>query len=487
MRLGELLASAGIECPKNSENLEIRSIVTDSRRATDGCMFIALKGHNTDGHDYINEAVKKGAVVIVAEQVRDVGVGGAAVVKTDNTAIAAALLYNSQCGYPSKKLKITGVTGTNGKTSVCAALEAIYLAAGKSCAVIGTTGCRINGRQSSLSTGGLTTPVPSELYPLLAELARQKIEYVFMEISSHALALGRVDGLEFECGIFTNLTRDHLDFHGNMENYFLAKARLFEKCKRRIINTDDLYGRRIFGKYGGISVSVRERADVFAYGIKNHLYGSSYTLCMNGSELAVSIPAIGDFGVINTLEAAAAALDGGIPASAVEKALSRFRGAVGRMERIALPELGFDVIIDYAHTPDALEKVLMNVHAVKRGDGRIILVFGCGGDRDRGKRREMAHIASRLADFCIVTSDNPRSEKPEAIINDILKGIDKEKPHISIVSRREAIVYALSLARSGDTVLLCGKGHENYEIDANGKHPFDEKKIVSDWTSENKR
>ena len=213
--------------------------------------------------------------------------------------------------------------------------------------------------------------------------------------------------------------------------------------------------------------------------------GSRYTLCYDENEYEIELCALGDFSVMNTLEAAAVALDAGISPEAVIGGLSRFGGAKGRMERVRC-EVPFDVIIDYAHTPDAMEKAFMNVREIKQTDGKVILVFGCGGDRDRGKRREMAHIASRLADFCVVTSDNPRSEKPETIIDDILKGIDKEKPHVSIASRKEAIEYALSLAGKGDTVLLCGKGHEKYEIDANGKHPFDEEKIITDWISAKK-
>lgn len=487
MRLDRLLAAVGAECPENLKTTEIKEIVTDSRMATKGCMFIAVKGHNTDGHEYISEAVKNGAVVIVAEQVRDGCVGGAAIIKVDNTAIASALLYNIQSDYPSRKLKIVGVTGTNGKTSVCAALESIFLAAGKSCAVIGTLGARINGKRSDYPTGGLTTPVPSELYPFLAYLASIGVEYVFMEVSSHSLALGRVAGVEFEYGVFTNLTRDHLDFHGTMENYFLTKATLFERIKRGVINTDDPYGKRLGAMYGGIFASLRDNTQIYARDVVTTLSGSRYTLCRDNQKYEINLCALGDFSVMNTLEAAAVALDAGISPEAVIGGLSRFCGAKGRMERISPEDLPFDVIIDYAHTPDALEKVLMNVRETKPTDGKIILVFGCGGDRDRGKRREMAHIASRLADFCVVTSDNSRSEAPETIIGDILKGIDKEKPYVSIVSRKKAIEYALSLACKGDTVLLCGKGHEKYEIDADGKHPFDEEKIVADWISAKKQ
>ena len=478
MRLEKLLENAGIECPEALRKTEITKIVTDSRMASEGCMFIAVRGHNTDGHDHIDQAVKNGAVVIVAEQMRDGCVGGAAIIKVENTRRAAALLYNEQCEYPCKSLKVIGVTGTNGKTSVCSALESIFLEAGIPCAVIGTLGCRINGKDAQLEGESLTTPTPAKLYPFLALLVSRGIRYVFMEVSSHALALERVAGVDFEYGIFTNLTRDHLDFHATMEEYFLTKARLFEKCKKRIFNIDDPYGKRLCAMYRGIFASVRGNGHANAENICTDNEGNRYTLSYNGRELDISTPALGDFSVINTMQAAIVAIEEKIEDAAIIGGLSRFFGAKGRMERIALAQAGFDVMIDFAHTPDAMEKVLMNIHAMKAPSGRIILVFGCGGDRDRGKRREMAHIASRLADFTVITSDNPRSEEPERIIADILKGIDKEKPHACIASRKEAIEYAIQLARKGDYVLLCGKGHEKYEIDAHGKHPFDEELVV---------
>lgn len=484
MLLGKLFESAGLECPEKLKNIEFTEIVTDSRLACDRCIFIALRGYNTDGHKYIDQAVKNGAVVIVAEQVRDDGcVGGAAIIKVDNTLRVAALLYNAQSENKIKSLKIIGVTGTNGKTSVCAALESIFLAAGVPCAVIGTTGCRINGITDTLVGGGLTTPAPEELYPFLAHAADIGIKYAFMEVSSHSIAMERIAALNFEYGIFTNLTRDHLDFHISMKEYFLCKARLFEKSRFSVINADDAYGERLSKIYKGVRTSLYGNGDFCAKNVESGIYGSRYTLEYGNESFEVNIPAIGLFSVANTLEASAVALMEGIGAENVARGLSSFCGAKGRMERLTDDGAWFDVIIDYAHTPDALEKALMCVRSLKREKGRVILVFGCGGDRDRGKRREMAHIASRLADFTVITSDNPRSETPENIISDILKGIDKEKPHICVTSRKEAIVFALGIATHGDIVLLCGKGHEKYEIDADGKHPFDEEAIVREWLS----
>ena len=480
MILSRLFSDAGLEYPEKYANIEISRIVTDSRQACDKCMFICMAGHNTDGHKYIKEAINKGAVVIVAEQVRDECVGGAAIIKVDNTRRAAALLYNTQCGIKNKGLRIVGVTGTNGKTSVCYMLESIFLAAGVRCAVIGTVGCRMDGRDIPGYGGGLTTPDAHELYPLLAYIAERGVTHVFMEVSSHALANHRVDGLEFEWGVFTNLTRDHLDFHSDMEDYFLAKSRLFSMCRGGIVNIDGAYGKRLSDMYPDlVTCSEGGGGDFCALDAKSTPNGSEYKLVYRGGECHISLGALGDFSVMNSLQAAAVALSMGIDASAVIGGLSRFCGAPGRMERVVRGEL-YEVIIDYAHTPDALERLIKSARPLRGEGGRIMLVFGCGGDRDRGKRREMAVIASRLADFLIITSDNPRSEDPDTIITHILKGIDKEKPHTVIPSRKEAIEYAVSIAGEGDVILLAGKGHEKYEILADGKHFFDEKQIVKD-------
>ena len=477
MRLGELFSLAGLECPQEYSDIQISKIVTDSREVSDGCIFVAIRGYNTDGHEHIDKAIKNGAAVVVAEQVRDGCVGGAAIVKVDNTRRVAAQLYNAQCGFPSKKMKIVGVTGTNGKTSVCFMLESIFIRAGIPCAVIGTLGCRVNGEPLTLCGEGLTTPDSARLYPLLSILAERGIKYVFMEVSSHALALERVAGLDFEYGIFTNLTQDHLDFHGTMEEYFLTKASFFGKCRKKIINVDCPYGKRLYGMYRGSLACSQVKGDFVAKDIRSDRSGNAYTLLIADAQYAITLAALGDFSAFNSLEAAALALNEKISPEAIVGGLSRFSGVSGRMERVAA-DAPFDVFIDYAHTPDALERLLMNARAL-RGDGaKTVLVFGCGGERDRGKRKQMANIASRLADTVVITSDNSRREDPEVIFSDILKGVDKEKPYSVIPSRREAIEYALSLAREGDVVVLAGKGHEKYEIDADGKHFFDEREIV---------
>ena len=477
MLLSKLFFDAGIACPEEYSNIEISGVVTDSRKAFAGCIFVCVAGHNNDGHDYIDDAIKKGAVVIVAEQVRDGCVGGAAILKIDNTRLVAARLYNAWYKKPSDRLKIVGVTGTNGKTSVCYMLESIFMEAGVTCAVIGTLGCRINGMETELCRTGLTTPDSSELYPLLAHLADIGIAYVFMEVSSHSLALSRVEGLTFEYGIFTNLTRDHLDFHGDMESYFEAKSKLFDNCRKKIINVDDPWGARLYRRSSDAVACSQREGDSVALFSRSDIDGIKYTLSYSKESIEITSPILGEFSIMNSMLAATCALDAKIKAEDTVGGLSRFFGVEGRMERIST-ERGFDVIIDYAHTPDALERLLTSLHSFRRDGTRIILMFGCGGERDKGKRKQMAHIASRLSDFVIVTSDNPRGEDPDAIIADVMKGIDKEKPYAKIESREAAINYAVRIARKGDILVFAGKGHEKYQITAEGKLHFDEREIL---------
>ena len=480
MRLSRVLEDVGVRCPEEYKNVEFTDVVTDSRLVSQGCMFICRRGHNRDGHDYVEEAINNGAAVVVAEQVRDWCVGGAAIIKVDNTDKFAALLYDRQCGCPTKRLKITGVTGTNGKTSVCCALSSILREAGYRVGMIGTLGCFIDGKRIDTSGACLTTPEIEGLYGIFAQMADAGVSHVVMEVSSHALSFGRTDAIEFEYGVFTNLTRDHLDFHGDMESYFDAKTKLFTQSKRRVVNFDDPYGKRLCDKYEDVLRASRKYGESIASNVSCTCNGCEYTLSFKGNEYLIKTGALGDFSVTNTQLAATAALDMGISPMAVARGLIRFSGAEGRMERYTGGDFPFSVFIDYAHTPDALERALRALRELKTEQGRLILLFGCGGDRDIGKRRQMANVASRFSDFTIITSDNPRSEDPQRIIGDILKGIDKEKPYTVIASRRQAIKYAVETAASGDIILLAGKGHERYEIDGEGYHSFDEREILDD-------
>lgn len=488
MRVGELFGRAGIPCPENAENIEISNIVTDSRRVTKNSLFICIKGLSSDGHEYIDSAVKNGAVVIVAESVRDACVGGAAaLIMLDNTRKVAALLYNAFYGEPVKKLKIIGITGTNGKTSTATLLYEIFRSAGYRTGLLGTV-CRLSADGVVLLPSGdekranMTTPDPDELYRDLAEMVKDGVEYVFMEISSHALSLHKVDGIEFDCALFTNLTRDHLDFHGTMEEYYKAKRKLFEKSRRALINVGGEYGKRLALECPCpfFTCSVTE-GDFYALDVKSRgLSGVSYIHKSSSGELPIETPICGSVGVENTLMAVALARMYGIDQDVIQRTVRQVHGAAGRMEKVDIDTDEFSVIIDYAHTPDALERLLLCVRDMREENGRISLVFGCGGERDRGKRRLMGAIASRLSDRVTVTSDNSRGEDPCQIILDILKGIDKEKAYSVVPDRREAIERAVLEARAKDIIVLAGKGHEKYEINADGKHPFDETEIVQE-------
>ncbi len=488
MRVSELFGRAKINYPQNAGNIEITDIVTDSRQAREGSLFICIDGLRRDGHEYISEAVGRGAKVIVAEQVRDVGVGGAAAtIFVENTRQAAALLYNSWYCDPAANMKLVAVTGTNGKTSVTHILKQIFERAGKRCGVIGTVGAFCASRAIESLNGNplanMTTPDPDELYRILSLMREWGAEYVFIEATSHALALSKLDALEFDTAVFTNLTQDHLDFHGDMEGYFASKSRLFGKCRRAVINIDDLWAEKIIksARCDEIYLTSTEiKTDFYADNIRlSGADGSRYELVYGGERTEISVPICGRFFVANTLQAAAVARLYGISAEEIRESVSRLSGIDGRMEKVRLgKDADISVLIDYAHTPDALEKLLKSAKDLIDGNRRIVLLFGCGGERDRSKRREMAHIASRLADFVIVTSDNSRGENPDGIISDILGGIDKESEYTVIRDRASAIEYAVANAMAGDIILLAGKGHERYEIDSRGKHPFDEREIA---------
>ena len=485
MRLSELFGRAELPYPSHLGDLEITGIVTDSRKVYEGCLFLCIRGLHSDGHDHIDSAIQSGARIIVAEQVREACVGGAAAILLhENTRRSAALLYNAWFNNPAARLRIIGVTGTNGKTSVCFLLRELFESAGFRCGILGTVLCRsaentplacLGGRDST----GLTTPDPEDLYQMLDQMVRDRVDYVFMEVSSHALALSKVDAISFDTVLFTNLTRDHLDFHGTMEAYFSAKKRLLSLGRRAVINGDDpqiaTLGRE--GRMEVLTCSVRE-GDYLAYEIEHlGMEGSDLRIRSPKGDFSLRMRIPGDFSVMNGLMAAAVALEKGISHRVIREIFAHSCGVPGRMERVPARG-GPRILIDYAHTPDALEKLLMTVRQLRRPEERIFLLFGCGGERDRGKRKEMGRIATRFADLVIVTSDNSRGEDPERILSDILRGIDKEREYVLIPDRREAIGWAVKTARQRDWVLLAGKGHETYEIDGTGRHPFDERVIV---------
>ena len=497
MKLITLCQAAGIACPLEHENLEIQAICTDSRRIVKGGLYVAICGLRSNGHDYIKDAIGAGAICILTEEGVEYSKAlesGVAFISAKNTRRAAACLFDAWYGFPTKKLKIIGVTGTNGKTSVTHMLRHVLQTMLCKCGLIGTVGCESGGRfldsRGSDALANMTTPDPEELYRILSEMVADGVEYVLMEVTSHALALGKLEPIRFAAAIFTNLTPEHLDFHGDMEHYADAKAELFGKSELSVIHANSPYAERMIKAATGrvITTGIGVAADYCATG--EELLGEDgvrYRLSSNSFSLQIRCPIPGRFTVANSMQAAACALELGFGAGAVKDALSSLSGVKGRMEKVKLG-LGadFSLFIDYAHTPDALENLLRTARGFCQAGQRLVLVFGCGGDRDRSKRALMGRIASTHADRVIITSDNSRGEDPDTIIKEILDGVENRK-YTVIPERREAIRQAVLEAERGDVILLAGKGHEEYEIDRNGRHPFCEKKIALEAFEERSR
>lgn len=492
MLLSALLQKANIDAIIERDT-EIDAITTDSRRVKKNSLYIAIKGLHTDGHAYVGDAIRCGACAVVVERGEDIATqisechGEIAVVEVDDGRVSSAKLFAAFYDNPQKKMKFIGITGTNGKTSCCRLIYEILTRDGKRCGHIGTIGTFTSSGKidirSNNSLANMTTPDPEELYAILDVMAREQVEYVIMEVTSHALSLSKVAPIEFEIGVFTNLSEDHLDFHADMESYFCEKKKLFSSCRRAVINYDDRYGRRLIGEIniptyacsmeGGevayLAADVRQRGE----------RGIEYKLISPRVRLRVRSNLMGGFNVMNTLESAVVALALGTPSHSIKETLASFSGIEGRLERVKISgRADFSVYVDYAHTPDALENLLRTARSLASRSQRIVLLFGCGGDRDRGKRAQMGKIALSMADFVIITADNSRSEETSNIINDIVSGLDGESAYTIIEDRRTAIEYAVKNARRGDIILLAGKGHENYEIDAYGKKPFSEKDYV---------
>lgn len=483
MRLSELLREAGLPASPGPDP-EINDIISDSRRARPGCLFVAIRGLHTDGHAYLSEAAQaEAAAAVVAD-----GWAGEVplpVVRAADTRAALARLWDAWYGHPAAGMRLVAVTGTNGKTSVSTMLRAICAAGLCRTGLIGTVGCFSGDRQLDTANGdplaNMTTPDPAELYRMLAEMRDDGVDTVILEASSHALALGKLTPLRFAAGIYTNLTPEHLDFHGTMADYLTAKLKLFPACDTAVVNRDDPHWAAVAASCPGRvrTCTCGGEGDYRAREVRDlGVNGIGYLLDSSGARFRVHSPIPGQFTVQNSLLAAACALELGISPLAVQDALARLGGVEGRLERVPLLGMPFAVFIDYAHTPDALENLLRTARGFRRGNERIVLLFGCGGDRDPTKRKPMGRIATEMADFTIITTDNPRTEPPGDIIADILRGIDREKPYAVIPRRAEAIDYAIRTARPGDIILLAGKGHERYELDAAGRHPFDEREIV---------
>ena len=478
MKLSDILRDiqySRLVLPRNE--VEVNGVNIDSRLVQKGDMFIAVKGTQTDGHAYIASAEEKGASAIVCENIPEKQDPDIAYIVVPDAQAATGRLATTFYGYPSLKLKLVGVTGTNGKTTIATLLYELFSAMGHKCGLLSTV-CNYIAGKAYPSTH--TTPDAISLNRLLAQMVDAGCEYAFMEVSSHALAQERVGGLEFAGGIFTNLTRDHMDFHETMENYLKAKKSFFDNLPRNsfaITNLDDKNGPVMVQNCRGDikNYSTRTICDYKARIVETHLDGM--ILEFNNREFSTMLT--GRFNISNLLAIYGAAVELGKDAEEVLRVMSTLKPVSGRFETLRSTD-GISAIVDYAHTPDALKNVLSTINEVLRGQGNVITVVGAGGNRDKGKRPMMAVEAVKGSNRVILTSDNPRNEEPQDIINDMLAGLNDEqrKSVISIVDRKEAIRTACALAQRGDVVLVAGKGHENYQDIKGVKHHFDDKEVI---------
>ncbi len=456
-------------------NLEISGISCNSQTVSQNYIFVAIRGSKLDANKFISQAIEKGARVIISDSVVGCPDSGKVIfLKVEDSRASLAEVASNFYGHPSEKIKVVGITGTNGKTTVSYLLEHILTKAGFDTGVIGTINYRLKDK---LITAVNTTPGPIEIQSLLLEMLRNNLKYCVMEVSSHALDQKRTLGVEFSSAIFTNFTGDHLDYHLNLENYFAAKARLFESLSKTayaIINRDDAYSERL---------SALTPAKILTYGISHKdsrlraedlelsIYGSKFKLVSKKGTMQIKTNLLGKYNVYNILAGFAFCLTQNLDLELAKQAIEEFKGVPGRLEEVGCG-LDFKVFVDFAHTADALSQVLKSLKEFT--PRRIILVFGCGGDRDRTKRQLMGRIAEEISDFSIITSDNPRSEEPSSIAEEITRGM-KEGRHKIILDRSEAINEAISMAKKDDIVLICGKGHEKYQIFKEHRVEFDDR------------
>ena len=483
MKLSDILNGISDLKAKGNVDIDISCIECDSRKVTDNCLFVAIKGYDVDGHEYIAEAIEKGAKAILlenVEKIRNINLPeDVTFIVTKDTRYALAISACNFYGNPSRKFKLIGITGTKGKTTTTYMIKTLLEAQGKKVGLIGTIENYIG--EESLGESDRTTPESLELQKIFAEMVKEKVEYVVMEVSSQALKLNRVAGSNFDVGVFTNFSKEHISKkeHTDMEDYFNSKMKLFNMCQMAFVNIDDFRGAR---------VKREAKCQVKTYGIDNgcDLLAKDITITNVGVDfkakltdrnerIKVDIP--GRFSVYNSLAAISVALYYGCSPEIIKTALENIK-IPGRSELVPNKK-ELSIMIDYAHSPESLENILQAVKTYTKG--RVIVVFGCGGDRDTSKRPIMGEIAGRIADYSIVTSDNPRTEDPELIVKDIEKGIAKTKGKYEvIVDRKEAIEKAISMANKKDIIILAGKGHEPYQEINKKKYPFDERIIVKD-------
>ncbi|MBC2580655.1 UDP-N-acetylmuramoyl-L-alanyl-D-glutamate--2,6-diaminopimelate ligase [Clostridium sp. DJ247] len=484
MNLKEILRGIEYQLTKGNENLDIKEIQYDSRAVKAGDLFICIEGYSTDGHKYISSAVAKGAVAIICSKEID-NIPDCTVIMVKDSrkvmALASANYYNK----PAEKMKIIGVTGTNGKTTSTFMIKSILEANGYKVGLIGTIANYIGSQKIPAHR---TTPESLELQKLFKDMIDQGVDYCVMEVSSHSLYLDRVYGIKFSQAIFTNLTQDHLDFHKTFENYYNAKLILFKNTSNSIVNIDDNYGYRVYNDAKGnsrMSYSIEKESDVKASNIIMHSRGIEFDVTYKEQCEHINLNIPGKYNVMNALGSIGACLNEGICLETIKKGLEGMLCVPGRCEIVTQNyNLGYEVIVDYAHTPDGLENILKTAREFTKG--RLISVFGCGGDRDNAKRSIMGRIGTELSDLAVITSDNPRTEDPLSIIQEIKSGINKDN-FIIIENRREAIKKAMEMAEKDDVIVVAGKGHEDYQVLKDKTIHFDEREIIAEIVGELKK
>jgi UDP-N-acetylmuramoyl-L-alanyl-D-glutamate--2,6-diaminopimelate ligase len=476
---------AGGDVPTAEATSALQGIAYDSRAVRPGEAFVALKGRNTDGTAFTEQAIERGALGIVSEQSAPDGVRVPWVRVTDGR-VALAILAAEFYGHPSGEMQVVGITGTNGKTTTAYLLASVFDAAGIRCGILGTVAYRLGPGKADEREAARTTPEAPDVQALMRDMVDLGCGACAMEVSSHALALHRVTGMRFAAGVFTNLTRDHLDFHADMDDYFRAKRRLFEMLPSdapALLNVDDPRGSSL-ADVGGrpVTYGIHKPADISPGPLSFSLAGLTFDVRTPRGTLRVQSALVGRPNVYNILAAVATATALGLPFDAIERGISALAGVPGRFQLVSGATDGVTVVVDYAHTDDALRNLLETARPLT--NGRLITVFGCGGDRDRTKRPLMGAVAGRLSDLIVITSDNPRSEDPARIIEEVQRGItsdtrrDGAQGVLTIVDRRAAIGKAIEVARPGDLVLVAGKGHEKYQVIGDRTLPFDDVEVA---------
>ncbi|MFQ5991022.1 MAG: UDP-N-acetylmuramoyl-L-alanyl-D-glutamate--2,6-diaminopimelate ligase [Nitrospiraceae bacterium] len=495
MTFGELIEPLDAAERRGNMEVDVAVVTDDSRQVKPGSVFVAVKGGHADGHAFLRQAVDAGATALVIQDPTPADLGSATrggqsvpVVRVSNSRHALGLLASRLYGDPSSRLAMIGVTGTNGKTTVTYLCKSLLEAAGRRVGILGTVAYHIGSERISAVH---TTPGAVELQSLLGRMVDAGMDSVIMEVSSHALAQGRTDGCEFDVAVYTNLTQDHLDFHTDMDDYFQAKLRLFtglrasgkkSRAKRAIVNVDDARGHQV-SQASQVPVwtySIHNPSDIRAEDVRLSLAGTHFTAVTPAGRFDVEARLVGDHNVYNVLAAIGVGLHEGIPPEAIRAGVLAVDNVPGRFERVEAGQ-DFTVVVDYAHTEDALVRLLTAVQSLKTG--RVITVFGCGGDRDRSKRPRMGHAAARLSDVVILTSDNPRTEDPQVILREVEAGIQEQLKtarvrYQKIADRRLAIEAAIREAKKGDMVVIAGKGHEDYQILGTTRTPFDDREVA---------